>query len=69
MRIQGCPGGLDGGATAEAFQDHRVAMTLMVAGLASRAAVSVTGRANVETSFPGFASFMAMLGARIETNE
>ncbi|MBF0294033.1 MAG: 3-phosphoshikimate 1-carboxyvinyltransferase [Magnetococcales bacterium] len=68
MRIRGRPGGLDGGGVADAFQDHRVAMTLMVAGLAARAPVTVIGRANVETSFPGFAARMADLGARIESH-
>ncbi|NGZ05484.1 MAG: 3-phosphoshikimate 1-carboxyvinyltransferase [Magnetococcales bacterium] len=66
MRIRGNPGGLAGGARAEAYGDHRIAMTLMVAGLAARRAVTVTGRANVETSFPGFGTTMATLGGRIE---
>ncbi|MBF0189552.1 MAG: 3-phosphoshikimate 1-carboxyvinyltransferase [Magnetococcales bacterium] len=67
LRIQGRPEGLDGGGVAEAFGDHRVAMTLMVAGLAARHPVTVIGRANVETSFPGFAATMIGLGGRIES--
>ncbi|MBF0271178.1 MAG: 3-phosphoshikimate 1-carboxyvinyltransferase [Magnetococcales bacterium] len=66
LRIQGRSEGLDGGGIAEAFGDHRVAMTLMVAGLAARNPVTVSGRANVETSFPGFAETMIGLGGRIE---
>ncbi|MBF0215096.1 MAG: 3-phosphoshikimate 1-carboxyvinyltransferase [Magnetococcales bacterium] len=66
LRIQGRPEGLEGGSVAEAFGDHRVAMTLMVSGLAAARAVTVRGRANVETSFPGFADTMGILGGRIE---
>ncbi|MEO5334617.1 MAG: 3-phosphoshikimate 1-carboxyvinyltransferase [Magnetococcus sp. YQC-5] len=65
MRIQGRPQGLVGGAAADAFQDHRVAMTLLVAGLVSQHPVTVTGQANVDTSFPGFVEAMFGLGARI----
>ncbi|MBF0627718.1 MAG: 3-phosphoshikimate 1-carboxyvinyltransferase [Magnetococcales bacterium] len=69
MRVQGRPEGLEGGGVAEAFGDHRIAMTLMIAGLAAQQAVTVTGRANIETSFPGFAALMGALGGRIERIE
>ncbi len=67
LRIQGRPGGLAGGADADAYQDHRVAMTLLVAGLVCRAPVRVIGRSNVDTSFPDFIPSMTLLGARIES--
>ncbi|MEO5345678.1 MAG: 3-phosphoshikimate 1-carboxyvinyltransferase [Magnetococcus sp. YQC-9] len=66
MRVIGRPEGLEGGGLAEAFGDHRVAMSLMVAGMAARQPVRVTGKANIETSFPGFANRMNGLGAKIE---
>jgi 3-phosphoshikimate 1-carboxyvinyltransferase len=64
--IQGQPDGLPGGATVDSFTDHRVAMSLLVAGLVSRAPVTVTRCANIRTSFPAFVPLMCTLGATIE---
>jgi 3-phosphoshikimate 1-carboxyvinyltransferase len=41
--------------------DHRIAMSALVLGLASRAAVRVDDAAFIETSFPGFAALMNRL--------
>ncbi|MEO5354143.1 MAG: 3-phosphoshikimate 1-carboxyvinyltransferase [Magnetococcus sp. XQGC-1] len=65
VRIQGQPDGLVGGVQVDSFTDHRVAMSLLVAGLASRAPVVVTRCANIQTSFPGFRQKMVDLGAQI----
>ena len=66
LRITGRPDGLDGGAAVDSCTDHRIAMSLLVAGLASRKPVTVHRCDNINTSFPGFVPAMAGLGARIE---
>ena len=45
--------------------DHRIAMAFAVAGLVASAPLKICDVANVETSYPGFASAMASLGADI----
>ncbi|MEK6607771.1 MAG: 3-phosphoshikimate 1-carboxyvinyltransferase [Myxococcota bacterium] len=45
--------------------DHRVAMSLAIAGLVARAPVRLAGAGTIATSFPGFASTLAALGAPI----
>lgn len=52
------------GAVTESRHDHRIAMSLAVAGLAC-GGVTVNGTECVAKSFPGFASVMRGLGARI----
>jgi 3-phosphoshikimate 1-carboxyvinyltransferase len=56
-----------GGANLVSHGDHRIAMSGLVLGLASREAVTVDGAAMIATSFPGFAALMSSLGARLET--
>jgi 3-phosphoshikimate 1-carboxyvinyltransferase len=58
-----------GGATIDARQDHRIAMSFLVLGGAARQAVTVAGAEAIDTSFPGFALLMNRLGARIEPVE
>ncbi|MBF0445217.1 MAG: 3-phosphoshikimate 1-carboxyvinyltransferase, partial [Magnetococcales bacterium] len=57
---------LAGGKSVESHSDHRIAMSLSVAGLVSREPVKVLGCGNINTSFPGYAELMASLGADIE---
>ena len=47
------------GASAETKLDHRIAMSMAVAGLASRAGVSVDDTAPIATSFPTFMGLLA----------
>jgi 3-phosphoshikimate 1-carboxyvinyltransferase len=54
---------LAGGATIAARLDHRIAMSFAVAGLRSRAAVTIDDMAPVQTSFPTFVAMMRSLGA------
>jgi 3-phosphoshikimate 1-carboxyvinyltransferase len=56
---------LAGGATIAARLDHRIAMSFAVAGLVSRAPVTIDDMSPVATSFPGFATLMTGLGAHI----
>lgn len=65
LRITGHPEGLAGAATVDSLTDHRIAMSLLVAGLLCRSPVTVTRCTNINTSFPGFKQAMVELGAHI----
>lgn len=56
---------LAGGATIASNLDHRIAMSFAVAGMVSRAPVTIDDFAPVATSFPGFLPLMASLGANV----
>ena len=57
--------GVPGGATVAARLDHRVAMSFLVLGLASRAPVTIDDAAPIATSFPSFLPMMRRLGAEL----
>ncbi len=57
--------GVRGGAAIPTHGDHRVAMSFLVLGLASREPVIVDDAEMIATSFPDFAGFMRGLGADI----
>lgn len=59
-------GGRMGGGSVQSFGDHRIAMSLAVAGTVADAAVTVQDTQAVATSFPGFAELLRSLGARID---
>ncbi len=59
-------GGPIRGASVASHGDHRVAMSLAMAGLVAEGPIRVTDCANVETSFPGFARLAQQAGLRIE---
>ena len=53
-----------GGGTVTTHLDHRMAMSFLVMGLASKAPVTVDDTTMINTSFPEFRSLMEQLGAR-----
>lgn len=61
-------GGFKGG-TVESFGDHRVAMSLAVAGTVAEGEVTVRNVESVDTSFPGFEACMTSIGTNIEVTE
>ncbi|MBF0424539.1 MAG: 3-phosphoshikimate 1-carboxyvinyltransferase [Magnetococcales bacterium] len=65
MRIVGRPQGMTGGVTVDSWTDHRVAMSLLIAGLACKGSVAVTRCDNIATSFPGFVPMMQGLGLNL----
>jgi 3-phosphoshikimate 1-carboxyvinyltransferase len=65
MTVHGT-GGLTGGAVAATHLDHRIAMSFLVAGLASDQAISVDDGGPIATSFPDFLPLMRALGAQID---
>jgi 3-phosphoshikimate 1-carboxyvinyltransferase len=58
-------GGAPGGGKVVTQMDHRIAMSFLVMGLASRIHVSVDDSAFIATSFPGFTDLLNGMGARI----
>ena len=61
--VQGGAGHVQGGGMVVTHLDHRIAMSFLVLGLASRKAMAVDDEAMIATSFPSFKSLMAGLGA------
>lgn len=55
--------GVPGGGTVATHLDHRIAMSFLVGGLASRRPVGVDDAGPIATSFPAFGPLMAALGA------
>jgi len=54
------------GAATESYADHRMAMSLTIAGLGATGETVVTGIEKVAKSFPGFFDQLRKLGANIE---
>lgn len=61
----GGPKSVRGGANIRTMGDHRVAMSFLVLGMASKEPVIVDDADMIATSFPGFAECMNALGADI----
>jgi 3-phosphoshikimate 1-carboxyvinyltransferase len=47
-------GGLSGGSNWQAFDDHRMAMTGIIAGMAAQQAINVDNESCVAVSYPEF---------------
>ena len=58
-------GGVLDGGSVESFSDHRIAMSLAIAGSVASGPVLVKGVDNVDTSFPGFATLMRSMGIEV----
>ena len=64
--VEGAAGPPPGGAQVLAQDDHRIAMSFLVMGLAAERSVSVDSAGMIATSFPGFVPLMRSLGADIQ---
>ena len=53
---------LEGGVTIASALDHRIAMSMAVAGLASTGGVMVDDTGPIATSFPNFLKLLESLG-------
>ena len=60
------PGSVPGGQMVDTRLDHRIAMSFLVAGLASKAPITVDDARPILTSFPNFLPLMKALGAEFE---
>jgi 3-phosphoshikimate 1-carboxyvinyltransferase len=58
-----------GGGRVATRLDHRIGMSFLVLGLASREPVIIDDGASIATSFPGFQALMTWLGAEIMAGE
>ncbi|MDQ7777479.1 3-phosphoshikimate 1-carboxyvinyltransferase [Paracoccus aminovorans] len=65
MTVEGSGGLAGGGASVVTHLDHRIAMSFLVAGLASDQPISVDDGSPIATSFPDFLPLMQRLGAAI----
>lgn len=59
----------EGGATIGVNLDHRIGMSFLVMGMASRRPVQIDDASAIDTSFPGFADLMNSLGAKMSVVE
>ena len=61
--------GVKGGGLCETFLDHRIAMSFLILGMASKSSVKIDDSSPITTSFPIFESLMAELGADFQKSE
>ena len=64
--IHGKPEGLAGDALVEAWNDHRIAMSVAIAASACREPVVLEGTESVQKSYPNFWKDFVAVGGRIE---
>ena len=57
------------GTTVEGYHDHRIIMSLAVAGLVADGTTTVTGGDHVDVSFPTFFDLLADLGGSVDRTE
>lgn len=62
-------GGVPGGATCKTHLDHRIAMSFLCLGMASKKPVTLDDGAPITTSFPIFEGLMQSLGASITRDD
>jgi 3-phosphoshikimate 1-carboxyvinyltransferase len=68
--VEGCEiDGVYGGGLCETFLDHRIAMSFLVLGMASKRAVTIDDSSPITTSFPSFESLMVQIGANFQKLE
>jgi 3-phosphoshikimate 1-carboxyvinyltransferase len=66
LTVHGTGAAPAGGGLVKTHLDHRIAMAFLVMGLGARGPVAVDDGSPIDTSFPGFATLMNGLGAKIE---
>jgi 3-phosphoshikimate 1-carboxyvinyltransferase len=64
--VEGRAGDVAGGGMAATHLDHRIAMSFLCLGLASRRPMAIDDSRMIATSFPGFQALMEQLGARFQ---
>nr|WP_026606222.1 3-phosphoshikimate 1-carboxyvinyltransferase [Methylocapsa acidiphila] len=62
--VEGRGGEVEGGGSVETHLDHRIAMSFLCLGLASRQPMAIDDSRMIATSFPTFKADMERLGAR-----
>jgi 3-phosphoshikimate 1-carboxyvinyltransferase len=64
--VEGRAGDVAGGGMVATHLDHRIAMSFLCLGLASRRPMTIDDQRMIATSFPGFQTLMEQLGARFQ---
>ena len=64
--IKGKPEGLQGGAEVDAWNDHRIAMSLAIAAQKCTEPFTLTGASSVQKSYPEFWQDYKLVGGKIE---
>ena len=64
--VEGRAGDVAGGGMAATHLDHRIAMSFLCLGLASRRPMAIDDSRMIATSFPKFRTLMEQLGARFQ---
>ncbi|MBR2219601.1 MAG: 3-phosphoshikimate 1-carboxyvinyltransferase, partial [Phascolarctobacterium sp.] len=64
--IKGKPEGLQGGAEVDAWNDHRIAMSLAIAVQKCTEPFTLTGASSVQKSYPEFWQDYKLVGGKIE---
>ena len=55
-----------GGSFVKTFNDHRIAMSMLIFGLASEKNIIIDDERMIKTSFPDFQKVLNLVGAKIE---
>ena len=55
-----------GGNIVKTFNDHRIAMSMLIFGLASEKNIIIDDERMIKTSFPNFQKVLYSVGAKIE---
>jgi 3-phosphoshikimate 1-carboxyvinyltransferase len=63
LLVRGAGGAAEGGGLVATHLDHRIAMSFLVMGLASKKEARIDDEAMIATSFPTFRALMGSLGA------
>ena len=66
ITIEGKTGYIDQIDNIESFDDHRIAMSFLIAGLRSKRGIIINNCENIITSYPNFVSDMNQLGFGID---
>ena len=69
LSIEGCGGEIDTYETLNSFDDHRIAMSFLVAGVRSKNGIIVKDCKNIETSFPNSTKLKNNLGMSINEKD
>lgn len=67
--IEGRPEGLDGGCSVDAWNDHRIAMSLAIAAAGCARPFTLTGAGSVAKSYPAFWHDYRQAGGRTEVEQ
>ena len=69
LSITGTNGFVDINEEINSFDDHRIAMSFLIAGIRSKNGIIVKNCKNIETSFPHFKDIMNSLGMKINEKD